>query len=80
MYAYVSCDYCLLSRREGLLRRAVHSYGVVLPSVACLSVIVKPRYEEAVAYSRLSSQGKKCCLTNEDKVMYVIKRKFVSPL
>jgi hypothetical protein len=38
----VSCECCVLSGR-GSLRRADHSPRGVLPSVVCLSVIVKPR-------------------------------------
>jgi hypothetical protein len=39
----VSFDCCVLSGR-GSLRRADHSSREVLPSVVCLSVVVKHRY------------------------------------
>jgi hypothetical protein len=75
----VSCEYCVFSGGGGLLHRADHSHRGVLPTVVCLSVIVQPRYEEAVAYSGRSSQEKKSCFISEDKVIYVINGKFVSP-
>ena len=38
----VCCEFCVVSGR-GLLGRADHSSRGVLPSVVCLSMIVKPR-------------------------------------
>jgi hypothetical protein len=53
----VCCDWCVTSGRElyvGLITRPEESY-----KVWCVSVIVKPRNEEALARDELVRHGKK---------------------
>jgi len=59
LFAAVGMDVCLLwvlgVVRSRSLQRADHSSRAVLPSVVCLSVIVKLRYWEALAHWGLLS-------------------------